>query len=250
MLLKLLEQLCGAVFLKRQKNYYAGAIKQHETHVQRFLTEMYQTMVDPLDDFKGNIAELCEVLLKQAREDREALNARAEALTQSRDWRSMGIVELAVENQSVSDYITHWEGRTLTAEAELAKLRTQSERPHKLNAVKMGLEIAGLLESFWDKSCGENAIDSPEEAMKDVVKLAQVIRKRVSEAQSTDENFIAEVRDPEPYPSCHVCGAEMVPDGYKCLSCKATTKPTGEAQSETALVGEVNGCSPSNKEKV
>lgn len=31
--------------------------------------------------------------------------------SQPRDWRTMGIVELAVENQSVSDYIEHWEGR-------------------------------------------------------------------------------------------------------------------------------------------
>jgi hypothetical protein len=36
-----------------------------------------------------------------------------------RDWRTMGIIELAVENQSVRDYIEHWEGRTLKAEAEL-----------------------------------------------------------------------------------------------------------------------------------
>jgi hypothetical protein len=34
-----------------------------------------------------------------------------------RNWRTMGIVELACENQSVSDYIEHWEGRALKAES-------------------------------------------------------------------------------------------------------------------------------------
>ena len=42
--------------------------------------------------------------------------------------------------------------------------------------------------------------------------------------------MIAEVQPQPPYPSCHVCGAEMVPDGYKCLSCGANTKPTEGVQ--------------------
>ncbi len=48
----------------------------HLQHVSRFLTEMYQTMIDPLDDPEPSvkIAELCEMLLNQAREDREKLN--------------------------------------------------------------------------------------------------------------------------------------------------------------------------------
>ncbi len=39
-------------------------------------------------------------------------------------------------------------------------------------------------------------------------------------------NYIAEVHPQPPYPSCHVCGSEMVPDGYKCLPCGANTKPS------------------------
>jgi hypothetical protein len=38
------------------------------------------------------------------------------------DWRTMGIVEIAAENQSVSDYIEHWEGRALDAEKRIAEL--------------------------------------------------------------------------------------------------------------------------------
>ena len=39
------------------------------------------------------------------------------------------LVELAVENQSVRDYVEHWEGRTLTAEREqMQKNRELIER--------------------------------------------------------------------------------------------------------------------------
>ena len=49
---------------------------EHTTHVGRFLTEMYQTMVDPVldPDPELKIAGLYELLLHQAREDREKLN--------------------------------------------------------------------------------------------------------------------------------------------------------------------------------
>jgi hypothetical protein len=50
--------------------------EEHTKHVGRFLTEMYQTMIDPCDEPEPSvkIAELCEMLLNQAREDREKLN--------------------------------------------------------------------------------------------------------------------------------------------------------------------------------
>lgn len=43
-------------------------------------------------------------------------------------WTRWGIIEVAVRNPSVSDYVTHWEGRTLTAEATLTALRTSVEQ--------------------------------------------------------------------------------------------------------------------------
>lgn len=39
-------------------------------------------------------------------------------------------------------------------------------------------------------------------------------------------NSVREVRTDDPPPSCHVCGAEMVPDGFRCRSCKSTTHAT------------------------
>lgn len=48
--------------------------QEHTKHVGRFLTEMYQTMIDPLDEPELKVYEMCELLLHQAREDREKLN--------------------------------------------------------------------------------------------------------------------------------------------------------------------------------
>lgn len=46
---------------------------EHEKFIAGFLLEMYQTMVDPVEEFHGTIKELCELLLERAREDRQAI---------------------------------------------------------------------------------------------------------------------------------------------------------------------------------
>jgi hypothetical protein len=46
-----------------------------------------------------------------------------EALKQ---WESWGIIEIAVRNQSVSDYMDHWEGRALKAEADVSRLQQEN----------------------------------------------------------------------------------------------------------------------------
>lgn len=45
------------------------------------------------------------------------------------DWRSMCIVEIATENQSVRDYVIHWEGRTKSAEAKVEQLKKDLAAP-------------------------------------------------------------------------------------------------------------------------
>ena len=42
---------------------------------------------------------------------------------QEEQWKTWGIVEIAVRNPSVSEYMSHWEGRATKAEAENDKLR-------------------------------------------------------------------------------------------------------------------------------
>jgi hypothetical protein len=54
--------------------------------------------------------------------------AGAEQSPQPQDWRNMCIVEIAAENLSVSDYMQHWEDRTLTAEKRVAALEEALKR--------------------------------------------------------------------------------------------------------------------------
>ncbi len=42
------------------------------------------------------------------------------------NWRTCGIIELAIRNVNVASYMEHWEGRALKAEAALAALSTPS----------------------------------------------------------------------------------------------------------------------------
>lgn len=54
------------------------------------------------------------------------------ALTESRaeneQWRTWGVIEIAIRNPSVAEYVEHWEGRTEKAEAECERLRRDAER--------------------------------------------------------------------------------------------------------------------------
>ena len=54
------------------------------------------------------------------REDqlRDALKRAADAEAQVKQWQTWGIVEIAVRNRSVADYMEHWEARALKAKAE------------------------------------------------------------------------------------------------------------------------------------
>lgn len=78
---------------------------EHRKHVQRWLTEMYQTMGDPVEEFSGNIEQLCELLLKRARGDRETAAAldRVTALRDAADrgdgWLTAGELTRALENK-------------------------------------------------------------------------------------------------------------------------------------------------------
>lgn len=58
-----------------------------------------------------------------AREDIPYLLAEVER--REKQWRSWGVVEVAVRNQSVADYCKHWEERTEKAETELANAQRE-----------------------------------------------------------------------------------------------------------------------------
>ena len=43
-------------------------------------------------------------------------------------WTTWGVIEVAIRNPSVSEYMRHWEGRATKAEAEVERLRAELER--------------------------------------------------------------------------------------------------------------------------
>ena len=50
-----------------------------------------------------------------------------------------GIVEIAAHNNRVTEYMFHWEGRTLEAEAEVEKMREQNARLHDVAIFLFGV---------------------------------------------------------------------------------------------------------------
>ena len=115
--------------------------EEHTKHVSRFLTEMYQTMIDPLDDSGFKVAELCELLLHQAREDREKLNRSPANLPA--DWNQDSSLETwfpltAEELKRKTERIATLTAQLHDAEAErdrmleaLEKAKIYAERRHR-----------------------------------------------------------------------------------------------------------------------
>lgn len=67
----------GSESARRLEDYDAlrKAHEEHLRHVGEFLSELYAIMIDPLADGELKVRETCEALLKQARADREKLEA-------------------------------------------------------------------------------------------------------------------------------------------------------------------------------
>jgi hypothetical protein len=61
----------------------AMTLEEHTQHVQRFLNEMWSIMGDPVENFKGTVAEMCETLLRLAREQREREYVSAQAVREA-----------------------------------------------------------------------------------------------------------------------------------------------------------------------
>lgn len=67
----------------------------------------------------------CRVLREHAEQrDRQMVEKDAEL----KQWRTWNIVEIAVRNEQVAQYVTHWENRAEKAEAELAEAKTNADK--------------------------------------------------------------------------------------------------------------------------
>jgi hypothetical protein len=84
------------------------------------------------------------------------------------------------------------------------------------------------MDFWWDKFCSDHAYDNEPEhtSVKQACEFAQWFAAQCAEAgevQEVSAHYVQEIRPRPDDPSCHVCGAQMVPKEWKCLSCKATT---------------------------
>lgn len=77
--------------------------------------------MEPADEGEWVRWESVASRLEALEAERNALRAEVELLTKS------GIIEVAVRNPSVADYMNHWEGCTERAEAQVAALRSVLE---------------------------------------------------------------------------------------------------------------------------
>lgn len=77
---------------------------------------------------------------------KRAAEAEAELRAQDDQWKTWGIIEIAVRNPNVSSYMNEWESRTAKAEAELATLRAQQPKPRYTP-----VEVCGFCATRADK---------------------------------------------------------------------------------------------------
>ena len=113
--------------------------------------------------------------------------AEGSSLTpQSADWRKMCITEIACENQSVSDYVKHWEGRAETAEARVSELEQEYEFWHK----KAGDEHAKVAEL-------EKRIAELTEQKKDTYESFLSLEKSYRESEATCSELRARIAELE-----------------------------------------------------
>lgn len=77
------------------------------------------------------------------------------------DLINSGIVEVAVRNPNVLEYMRHWEGKAEKAEAEVERLRAQSETMRKL------LHEADKRIVWEHHGLGHNFTDRVEDALND-----------------------------------------------------------------------------------
>ncbi len=84
----------------------------------------YEGSCDQIDSYKAEVAQMWAALNLIAYADEVVDTLRAELHI----MKTAGIIEVAVRNPSVSEYMAHWEGRSEKAEARVVELRAEVVR--------------------------------------------------------------------------------------------------------------------------
>lgn len=98
-------------------------------------TESVGAVLAELRGEKATLVAEVERLRLMVESDNQRANAAEDALARARaeveqlkryDVRGMCVVEAATLSRSIADYVEHWEGRTLKAEAEVERLKAEN----------------------------------------------------------------------------------------------------------------------------
>lgn len=95
-----------------------------------------------IDGAKVRVAELFAQI-------ESLVDERTAMQTELSQWRTWGIVEIAVRNPNVASYMDEWEGRATKAEAELSTLR--AEREALMPALRFAWDVCSSRDGGWRK---------------------------------------------------------------------------------------------------
>ena len=84
---------------------------EHLEHVEAFLQEMYATMIDPVEQPKMTVTEMCALLLKTAQQQREQAYAASRSGAEERRWST---ADLPQEESILAEIEYNFSGHPIT----------------------------------------------------------------------------------------------------------------------------------------
>lgn len=177
---------------------------EHTKAVGKFLSDMYATLIDPLEQETMKVDDMCQVLLHAASDNRQALQDQIDrAGNLPANWK---------EDSSLETWFPLTAEELKRANSELAALR--AAREHDLRPVS---------DEEWPKT--HDGYPRPS------ITRSVVNRLLARRAAAPSVGYVADgPGPPADWPQCDECGAVMVPEGsaWHCLSC-GNSKPRAAA---------------------
>lgn len=112
--------ICGEMFVTHAQ-VLSRKDREMSTDTPRTdaITTHWNLSLHDMNDKGRHLLKLARQLERELASCADERKARKEA---EHDWRTWGIIEIAVRNSNVADYVRHWEQRAEAAEAELARI--------------------------------------------------------------------------------------------------------------------------------
>ena len=159
-------------------------------------------------------------------------------------WKSWGVIEIAIRNPNVSSYMNHWEGRALKAESEVAALREAlSLCRNKLSALAMEFNSSRFTDRHGDGPDCDALVVIADAALARAEKvLARMPRECFAECSLAEETegvvrelvLLASLRGAEqPQEPCDCCRGEKDKPGQHPFHCSPGCRCYGRCDDPT-----------------